>query len=113
MVRRQAVMFHLADMMTGCEVAAAFCRKAASLAVESHADAEAYAAMSRTHARRVLADVRRGSMQCAAGYVVEGDEKIRSALEAFTAGLESADAIRVHRGLLLDMDRVTAHLKQL
>jgi len=112
-VRRQAVMFHLADMMTGCEVAAAFCRKAASLAREEHPDAESYAAMSRTHARRVLADVRRGSIQCAAGYVEEGDEATRAALEAFTADLESADAVRVHRGLLLDMDRVTAHLKQL
>lgn len=113
MVRRQAVMFHLADMMTGCEVAAAFCRKAASLAAKDHPDTGAYAAMSRTHARRVLADVRRGSVQCAAGYVTEGDVTTQEALKAFTAELESADAVRVHRGLLLDMDLVTAHLKQL
>jgi len=52
-------------------------------------------------------------MQCAAGYVADDDGKMGAALEAFTAELESADAIRVHRGLLLDMDLVTAHLKQL
>ena len=113
MTRRQAVMFHLADMIAGCEVAAAFCEKAAALAGECHPDAEAFAAMSRTHARRVLADVRRGSVQCAAGYVTEDDEKVRSALEMFIGDLESADPVRVHRGLLLDMDRVTEHLKQL
>jgi alkylation response protein AidB-like acyl-CoA dehydrogenase len=113
MVRRQAVMFHLADMMTGCEVAAAFCRKAAAMSGEGHPHALAFEAMSRTHARRVLADVRRGSMQCAAGYVEDGDQATRAALSAFTADLESSDPERVHRGLLLDMDRVTAHLKEL
>jgi alkylation response protein AidB-like acyl-CoA dehydrogenase len=111
--RRQAVMFHLADMMAGCEVAEAFCRKAAAMAADGHPHAEAFEAMSRTHARRVLAGVRRGSMQCAAGYVEADDTAVQTALEAFTGDLESADAVRVHRGLLLDMDRVTAHLKQL
>jgi hypothetical protein len=100
-------------MITGCEVATAFCRKAAALAAEADPAAEAYAAMSRTHARTVLADVRRGSVQCAAGFVTEDDTTIREALETFVSELESGDAIRVHRGLLLDLDVVTAHLKQL
>ena len=60
-----------------------------------------------------LADVGRGRVQCAAGFVTKDDTAVREALEAFVSELESGDAIRVHRGLLLDLDVVTAHLKQL
>jgi len=112
-IRRQAVLFELADMMTAAEVATGLCRKAARRAEAGGEQSEYFAAMSRAHARRVLADVRRYSVQCAAGYVGADDAHGTAAARAFVEELESRDALRVHQGLLLDMDRVVEHLKTL
>jgi alkylation response protein AidB-like acyl-CoA dehydrogenase len=111
LTRRQAVMFLLADMMTGSEVAAAFCRNAAARAEAADPNAEYHAAMSRAHARRVLADVRRGSLLAASGYVDDGDPAAMKRTTEFVDDLESVNGLRVHVGLLTDMDLVVQHLK--
>jgi len=104
---RQAVQFRLADMMAGVEVAGAFCRKAAA----AGEDADAWAAMARTCARRVLADVRRGAVQCLIGYQDPQDAESLAAARLVAEGLRSADPFPAHLGLLKDLGAVTDHLK--
>lgn len=104
---RQAVQFRLADMMAGVEVAGAFCRKAAA----AGEDADAWAAMARTCARRVLADVRRGAVQCLIGYQDPQDAESLAAARAVADGLLSADPFPAHLGLLEDLGAVTDHLR--
>jgi hypothetical protein len=67
--------------------------------------------MSRAHARRVLADVRRGSLLAASGYVDDGDPAAMKRTTEFVDDLESVNGLRVHVGLLTDMDLVVQHLK--
>lgn len=106
---RQAVQFRLADMMAGVEVAGAFCRKAAALAAAP--DAAAWAAMARTCARRVLADVRRGAVQCLIGYQDPAAAESLADARAVADALHSADPFPAHLGLLEDLGAVTEHLK--
>ncbi|HPF33852.1 MAG TPA: acyl-CoA dehydrogenase family protein [Candidatus Krumholzibacteria bacterium] len=104
---RQAVQFRLADMMAGVEVAGALCRRAAGM----EKDGEAWAAMARACARRVLADVRRGAVQCLIGYLDPADEAAKAAARAVADALHSADPFPAHLGLLEDLGAVTDHLK--
>jgi len=110
-VSRQAVQFRLADMMTACEVAGAMCRKVAGMVKDGASDLDAWAAMSRTCARRALADVRRGSVQCVIGYLDTGDTEGQAIARNFIEALRSADPFPSHVGLLEDLGTVTEYLK--
>jgi alkylation response protein AidB-like acyl-CoA dehydrogenase len=108
---RQAVQFILADMMTACEVAGALCRKVAVMVSEGSSDVDAWAAMARTCARRALAEVRRGSVQCVIGYIDTGDTESQAVARTFVEKLRSSDPFPAHVGLLDDMGTVTEYLK--
>jgi alkylation response protein AidB-like acyl-CoA dehydrogenase len=102
-IRKQPVMFRLADMMTQCEIAAAFCRKSAV-----NADTKQHlSAMSRCFARNTLADVYAGAAECCAGYVAE-DENVSEILN----GLESSNPMPANAGQLSDLQVVSAWLRE-
>ena len=112
MTTRQIVMFTLADMMTVCEVADAFCRRARALEEIDGADAAAFAAMSRLQAQSVLAVVGRGVLACAAGPADAGDAEAMSEIRTFLAGLATADLLPAYAGRLADVASVTEHIKR-
>ncbi len=108
---RQSVLFRLADMMTACEVAGAFCRRAAALAAAGYAEAAAVAVMSRVNARLALAAVRDGAATCAAGCAVAVLPPDGETPREFLAKLACSDPLACSEGLLDDMVVVTAHVK--
>jgi len=108
---RQSIQFRLADMMTACEVAGAFCRRAAALAAAGDADAPAVAVMSRVNARLALATVREGAATCAAGCAADGTAPAGEAPREFLARLACGDPLVCSEGLLDDLSAVTAHVK--
>jgi len=109
---RQAIQFTLADMMTACEVAGAFCRRARARAEAGESDAGNYAAMSRLQAQRVLAEVGRGVIACVAGTADPADVEALAAIREFAAGLASANPLPAHAGWLEDVSTVSEYIKQ-
>jgi alkylation response protein AidB-like acyl-CoA dehydrogenase len=96
-------MFRLADMMTQCELASAFCKKAvAKIESDTH-----YAPMSRCFARNTLADVYAGAAECCAGYIAEDDS-----VKKFLIGLESADPMLANTDQLNDIQLVSTWLRE-
>ncbi|MCB1183027.1 acyl-CoA dehydrogenase family protein [bacterium] len=77
--RHQIVMFQFADMMTACEVGAAFAAKAARLAEAGDPAAATTAAMSRVFARKVARMVGEGAARCACGLLDGADAAALSA----------------------------------
>lgn len=113
--RRQSVMFRLADMCTACEIAAAFCRRAANpdeAAEPGAPSAEVVAAACRVNARRTLSLVRRLALESAGGLVGTDDAEAVAAYGAFAAELEGNDP-RTEVGLLVDTAAVVEHLKRI
>jgi len=109
---RQSVQFVLADMMTACEVAGAFCRRARAMAESGAAAADAVAAMSRLQARDVLEAVGRGATTCAAGPADAGDGETLTEIRAFAEGLAWTDRLTAQAGRLADLATVTEHIKR-
>ncbi|MBU1072269.1 hypothetical protein KKG45_03385, partial [bacterium] len=69
-------------------------------------------AMSRLQARRVLADVGRGAIACAAGTEDPADTAAVSEIRKFASGLASADLLPAHLGHLEDVSAVTEYIKR-
>ncbi len=103
---RQAVQFLLADMMTVCEVGAAYVERTAAAA-----DAAAQAPLVRAFVRRALADMRRGAVQCVMGYADVDDADALAEARTFLDGLVTADPVATDAGRLADLGAVTETLK--
>ena len=111
LTRHQIVMFTFADMITICEVADAYCRKAATLLADGHADADFQAAMCRVTARKAARQVRDGVRRCLEGFAT-GDQ----AIDAEAGGrmlqeLEASLPLTMTAGLWDDMILVGEKLK--
>ncbi len=105
---RQPVQFLLADMMARCEVAAAFCRRAAA----AGEDRELGRRMARLFARGTLAAVGQGTAACVSGFLPDGESETRSEAAALLSGLAAADPVRSHAGDLADLVAITAAIKE-
>ncbi len=106
LTRNQIVMFAMADMMTICEVAAAFAVKAARLEAEGHAQAAHFATMSRVFARKAVAEVLSGAQDCLGGFTAADDEDSLVANQQRLARLQEAMPLELTSGLWLDMTAV-------
>ena len=111
--RSQIVMFTFADMMTICEVAAAMSAKAARMAAEGHADAEAFLAASRVFARKAARAVQDGAVRCAGGLVSADDPVQLREGEELLATINGRLPLALTAGLWPDMTRVGEYLKVL
>ncbi|MBU8871941.1 MAG: acyl-CoA dehydrogenase family protein [Gemmatimonadales bacterium] len=111
LTRHQIVMFTLADMITVCEVATAFCDKAASLLIEGDSDGEFQAAMSRVLARKAARSVRDGSRRCLEGFAADGDGIDLVAGQKLLLELEGRLPLAMAVGLWDDMIQVGEKLK--
>lgn len=109
--RNQIVMFTFADMMTACEVGAAFCAKAARLKAEGDAEAPFMMAMSRVFARKVVAIVSEGSRRCATGLLDGSDAAAIAAAEELIQGVEARFPLALTAGQWTDMTQVADVLK--
>jgi alkylation response protein AidB-like acyl-CoA dehydrogenase len=109
--RNQIVMFSFADMMTACEVGAAFCAKAARLAAEGAADAVFTAAMSRVFARKVGDIVRKGARHCAEGLLAGSDAQVIAAADELLQTVSTRFPLTLTAGLWNDMTLVGEELK--
>lgn len=113
LTRNQIVMFTFADMMTICEVAAAFSAKAARIATEGGAEADVMGAMSRVFARKAARTVTTGVDLCAGGWTDGGDEASVKAGEDLLAKVQARFPLSMTAGLWSDMELVGTHLKNL
>ena len=113
LTRNQVVMFTFADMMTVCEVAAAFALKAAHLVAQGDATADVFAAMSRVFARKAVRMVSQGAELCAGGWSNGGDQEDLTAAGDMLAGVKARSPLAVTAGLWLDMEAVGEYLKTL
>ena len=111
--RNQIVMFTFADMMTVCEVADAFCRKAAALNDAGDAEAGYFSAMSRAFARKAVRMVKDGAERCAHGLVEPTDEDALKAGADLLAAIDARIPAASLAGLWNDMNMVGEHLKNL
>ncbi len=106
LTRNQIVMFAMADMMTICEVAAAFVEKAARLADAGDAQAEHFANMSRVFARKSATEVLDGARKCLGGFTAENDQESLAAEKSLMDQLQSGMPLDMTAGLWLDMTAV-------
>ncbi len=111
--RNQIVMFTFADMMTVCEVGAAFAGKAAALRAAGAADAEFMSAMSRAFGRKVVRTVRDGVRRCASGLVDAGNDEAMAGAEALVEAVEERFPLALTAGLWTDMAIVGEALKDM
>ena len=109
--RNQIVMFAFADMMTACEVGAAFCAKTARLRAEGQPEAAFHAAMSRVYARKVAEIVRTGTRRLAAGLLAGTDTDAIAAAEAVVGQVEARLPLALTAGVWQDMEIVGENLK--
>ena len=110
LTRNQVVMFAMADMMTICEVAVAFTRKAAGMLEAGERHAEVYAAMSRAFARKAAEQVLTGARRCLTGLSSPGDEALAGAVEELKTIQDRVPATAA-AGLWLDVAQVGEYLK--
>jgi len=103
LMRSQHAMFLLADMMTWCEVGAAFCAKAAHYDGKERSS-EFMKAAVRIFARDVAEKVFFNGLRITHGCCVTMDET--------AARLKALDMSQIFRGDLDDRDRVTEELVQ-
>ncbi len=113
MTRNQIVMFTFADMMTVCEVAEAFCGKAARMMENNDADSEVFAAMSRAFARKAVRVVTEGADLCAGGFLDGTDQAAVAAAEGLLAQVAGRFLPARTAGLWRDMETVGEYLKGL
>jgi len=106
LTRNQIIMFTMADMMTICEVAAAFAEKAARLESEGDSQAAHFAAMSRVFARKSAGAVLDGARKCLVGFTSGDDEDALVAGRAVMTGLQEAMPLDLTAGMWLDMTAV-------
>jgi alkylation response protein AidB-like acyl-CoA dehydrogenase len=113
MTRNQIVMFTFADMMTICEVAAAFARKAARLQDEGDPLAEVTAAMCRVFARKAVAEVKKGADLCLSGFADGNEEAAIGAGTELLAEVNGRFSLAATAGQWRDMETVGEYLKSL
>ncbi len=109
--RNQIVMFTFADMMTACEVGAAFCAKAARLHAEGDEEAAFMMAMSRVFARKVVGVVSDGVRRCASGLLDGSNPEAVLAAETLLKGVEARFPLALTVGQWNDMSTVADVLK--
>ena len=106
LTRNQIVMFSMADMMTICEVAAAFSLKAARLAEEGDKEASHFADMSRVFARKAASLVLDCGQRCLGGFTEEDDqESITSSIDLLK-DIQARLPLELTLGMWLDMEAV-------
>jgi len=113
LTKNQIVMFTLADMMTVCEVAAAFSRKAARLQEQGDAEADVFTAMSRAFARKAVRMVAEGTERCAGGWATQEDQENLITGAELVDGVKARFPLSLTAGLWLDMEIVGEFLKTL
>ncbi len=113
LTRNQIVMFTFADMMTICEVAAAFSEKAVSLREQGDPTADVFAAMSRAFARKAVRTVSGGADACAAGWSSDRDGEDLAMAADMLAGVKARFPLAMTAGLWRDMETVGEYLKTL
>jgi len=111
LTRNQIVMFSFADMMTVCEVAAAFAHKGARLQGEGDPVGDIFAAMSRVFARKAVRVVAEGADLCAGGWAEAGDQEGLVAAQEMSAGVKARFPLALTAGLWHDMETVGEYLK--
>ncbi len=113
LTRNQIIMFAMADMMTICEVAAAFSNKAARLAEEGHTQATHFSNMSRVFARKAASEVLNSGQRCLGGFTSEDDEDGLAAGIAVLEELQKNLPLPLTVGLWKDMEAVGETLGQM
>jgi alkylation response protein AidB-like acyl-CoA dehydrogenase len=113
LTKNQIVMFTFADMMTVCEVAAAFSRKAAALQEQGDAEADVFSAMSRAFARKAVRMVAEGTEKCAGGWANQEDQDNLATAAEFVDGVKARFPLTLTAGLWVDMEIVGEYLKTL
>lgn len=111
--RNQIVMFTFADMMTVCEVGAAFCEKAARLNAAGDAEATFQAAMCRVFARKVVRTVIDGARLCVTGLLDGSNAENVAAAESLVAGVDARFPLAMTAGVWRDMTIVGDVLKEM
>jgi alkylation response protein AidB-like acyl-CoA dehydrogenase len=106
LTRNQIVMFTMADMMTICEVAAAFAAKAGRLADAADPEAAHFATMSRVFARKAVQQVLNDGLRSVTGFVASDDEPALNAGSALMENLRQNLPLEYSAGLWIDMDTV-------
>lgn len=102
LTRKQAIMFHLADMMTQVEVGAALARKSVALNRENAAEAEKFKAMSRVFAGEVAHTVGEYALK-----IVMADEDADPAqTDQFLSDIGYQEMLAARRNWIQDMDKV-------
>ncbi len=109
--RNQIVMFVFADMMTACEVGAAFCAKAARLAAGAEAGADFESTMSRAFARKVVRMVSDGARRCAEGLLDGTDTEALASADDLVRGVEARFPLSLTAGIWNDMTAVGEVMK--
>ena len=112
LTRQQFILFHLADLATQVEVAAALTRKADALAAAGEASAAVHAVMSRVCGRDALAAVQRGGRLCAAGFLAADDREGLAAARSLAADLAASGELTEALSQYRDMETVAAWLKE-
>ncbi len=112
-IRRQTVMFKIADTVTRCEVATALAAKACRLREEGNAEANLFLAMSRVFARQTFAAVNDSIWQCGTGYLTDSDQESLAEVEQLMAKADERCGSEVKIGLLSDMVLVGEALKEI
>lgn len=113
MTRNQIIMFTMADMMTICEVAAAFAEKAARLATEGNPQAAHFADMSRVFARKAANAVLNDARKCLVGFTTDDNEDKLMAGKELMDDLQSNMPLALTAGLWLDMTAVGKTLAEM
>ncbi len=110
LTKHQIVMFTLADMVTACEVAGAFSRKAAALLADGSPDAVFQATMARVFARKASRITLDGARGCLEGF---GSDEATSVEEAAALLQELSESLplTMTAGMWDDMIAVGEELK--
>jgi alkylation response protein AidB-like acyl-CoA dehydrogenase len=113
LTRNQIVMFTFADMMTICEVAAAFARKAAGLQGNGDALTDVTCAMSRVFSRKAVGQVTQGADLCIGGLTDSSNAEQLAADGDLLGKVKSRFSVVLTAGRWLDMETVGTYLKNL
>jgi len=113
MTRLQPVMFSFADMMTICEVAAAYVEEGARIADSGAGNTDVHNAMTRIMSRKAMDQVRQGAEICALGFLENGNEAGLTSAETLLANIEARYPLAAKTGQWLDMDLVGNMIKEM
>ncbi len=106
LTKNQIIMFTMADMMTICEVAAAFCAKAARLEAEGDSRSTHFADMSRVFATKAVNQVLDGARKCLGGFTSLDDEESMQTGKKLLDSLHRSMPLELTAGQWLDMTAV-------